>query len=63
MCVLCSVFKQGHNHGRRKEGTGGKGPLDFEIIGKKKLFFQFPGLKTKFHHFWSPWKNFGKIPY
>ena len=45
-------------------GKGGQGgPLDFEIISKERLFFQFRGVKTKFHHFWPPWKNFGKIPY
>jgi len=46
-------------------GRGGLGLLlDFEIIGKKRLFFQFRGVKTKFNHFWPPpGKNFGKIPY
>jgi len=45
-------------------GTGGAlAPLDFEIISKNKLFFQFRGVKTKFHHFWPPGKIFGKIPY
>jgi len=39
-------------------------PLYFEIISKKRLFFQFQGVRTKFHHFWPPpGKNFGKIPY
>ena len=45
-------------------GTGGAldPTLDFEIISKKRLFFQFRGVKNKFHHFWpSPvnknWEN------
>ena len=43
-------------------GTGGPWPLlDFEIISKKRLFFQFRGVKIKFHHFWPPlekvWEN------
>jgi len=39
-------------------------PLDFEIISEKRLFVQFRGVKSKFHHFWPPpGKNFGKIPY
>jgi len=43
-------------HGRRK---GGQDPLDFEIISKKRLFFQFRGVKNKFNHFWPPpWKKF-----
>jgi len=47
-----------------REGRGELCPLDFEIIGKKRLFFQFRGIKNKFHHFWpSPGKIFGKIPY
>ena len=51
-------------HGRRKGGQEGLAPLDFEIIGKKLLFFQFRGVKTKFHHFWPPTgKIFGKISY
>ena len=37
-------------------------PLDFEIISKKRLFFQFRGVKNKFHRFWPPpgktfWEN------
>jgi len=35
-------------------GRGGLGPLDFEIISKKRLFFQFREVKNKFHRFWSP---------
>ena len=27
-------------------------PLGFEIISKQKIFFQFRGVKNKFHHFW-----------
>jgi len=43
---------------RRK---GGQDPQDFEIIGKKRLFFQFRGVKNKFHHLWPPpGKIFGK---
>jgi len=50
-------------HGRLKEGQGGKAPVDVEIIGKKRLFFQFQEVKTKFHHFRPPpGKNFGKNP-
>jgi len=41
-----------------------EGGADFGIISKKRLFFQFRGVKNKFHHFWPPLeKNFGKIPY
>jgi len=44
-------------------GRGGKAPLGFEIISKK-MFFQFRGVKIKFHHFWPPHleKIFGKSP-
>jgi len=49
-------------HGRRKRG-GAKPPLDFEIISKKRLFFQFRGVKNKFHHFCLPLeKILGKSP-
>ena len=34
------------------------------IISKKRLFFQFRGVKNKFHHFYPlSGKNFGKISY
>ena len=37
--------------------------LDFEIISKKRLFFQFLGVKNKFHRFWPPLeKILGKSP-
>jgi len=36
--------------------------LDFEIIGKKRLFFQFRGVKNKFHHFPPPWKKIWENP-
>ena len=37
--------------------------LDFEIISKKRLFFQFRGAKNKFHHFCPPLeKILGKFP-
>ena len=46
------------------EGEGRRclAPLDFEIISKKILFFQFRGIKNKFHHhFWPPLeKSLGK---
>jgi len=43
---------------------GALASLDFEIISKKRLFFQFRGVKNKFHHIWPPLeKNLGKIPY
>ena len=46
--------------GRRR---GSSHPLHFEIISKKRLFFQFRGVKTKFHHFWPPLENIlGKSP-
>jgi len=47
-----------------ERGAGGaKSPLDFEIISKKTLVFQFRGVKTKFHHFCPPpGKDFGKTP-
>ena len=35
--------------------------LDFEIISKTRLFFQFRGVKTKFHHFCLE-KMLGKSP-
>jgi len=42
---------------------GGQGPtLDFEIISKKRLFFQFRGVKSKFHHIWPPWKKSFRRP-
>jgi len=45
---------------------GGEGealaPLDFEIISKKGSFFQFRGVKNKFHHFCPPWKNIWENP-
>jgi len=45
-------------------GPGGPwSPLDFEIISKKRLFFQFRGIKTNSTTFGHPWKNFGKIPF
>jgi len=37
-------------------------PLNFEIISKKRLFFQFQGVKNKFHQFWPPWKKFWENP-
>jgi len=44
--------------GVRRGGNGG-----FEIISKKRLFFQFRGVKNKFHHFWPPLeKILGKSP-
>jgi len=46
--------------GVRNGGQGGLAPLNFEIISKKRLFFQFRGVKNKFHHFWPPWKKFGE---
>jgi len=49
----------------RGEQRGAFPPLDFEIISKKRLFFQFRRVKTKFHSplLPPPGKNFGKIPY
>ena len=44
-----------------ERGAGGPSPLDFEIISKKRLFFQFRGVKNKFHHFYPPWKKFWEI--
>jgi len=60
-----SVFVVRLTHGRRMGRAGGAlPPLDFEINSKKILFFQFRGVKNKFHHFWHPpGKIFGKIPY
>jgi len=50
--------------GIERGGQGASAPLDFEIICKKRLFFQFRGVKNKFHRFWPPpGKNVGKIPY
>jgi len=48
-----------------REGQGwALASLDFETISKKRLFFQFRGVKNKFYRFWlPPGKNFGKIPY
>jgi len=37
-------------------------PLEFEIISKKRLFFQFRGVETKFHHFCPPRKKFWENP-
>jgi len=33
----------------RGGGRGGQAPLDFENFSKKRLFFQFRGVKIKFH--------------
>ena len=45
-------------------GRGGLAPPGFWNYWQKRLFFQFRGVNTKFHHFWPhPGKNFGKIPY
>jgi len=50
-------------HGRRKGGQEGLGPLDFEIISKKRLFFQFRGVKAIFTTFDPPVeKILGKSP-
>jgi len=38
-------------------GVGGPN-YNFEIISKKRLFFQFRGIKNKFHHIWPPWNKF-----
>jgi len=46
-------------------GVGGRPrpPLDFKIIGKKRLSFNFEGVKTKFHHVCPPLEKFlGKSP-
>jgi len=40
---------------------GGKLPWISKLLAKI-LFFQFRGVKTKFHHFWSPWKKFWENP-
>jgi len=62
--VLCMWAWERCRHGRRKGGAGGDlAPLDFEIISKKMLFFQFRGVKTKFHHFCPPLETiFGISP-
>ena len=66
-CKWCVVFApqtvsrsaKPPGHGHRK---GEHAPLGFENISKKRLFFQFRGVKVKFHHFWPPpGKKFGKI--
>jgi len=31
--------------------------FSYDIFTKKRLFYQFQGGKTKFHHFWPPWTN------
>jgi len=36
--------------------------MDFENIIKKELFSYFREGKNKFHHFWLPYKTFGKPP-
>ena len=46
----CRVACMGVGRG----GMGGQAPLDFEIISKKRLFFQFRRVKTKFHNFCPP---------
>ena len=43
-------------------GRGARPPLEFEIISKKRLFFQFPGVKNKFHRFGPLEKILGKPP-
>jgi len=54
------TFRKHWGHGCRKGGAWP--PLGFEIISKKRLFFQFRGVKTKFHHFCSHWKKFWGNP-
>jgi len=41
---------------------GGGPPVDFEITRKKRLFFQFRGVKTKFNHFWSALEKIPPTP-
>ena len=41
-----------------RQGRGALIPLDFTIITKKWLFFQFRGVKNKFHHFWPLLEKF-----
>jgi len=49
-------------HGRRNGGP--RPPLDFEIISKKWLFFQFSRDKNQISPLLAPpGKKFGKIPY
>jgi len=36
--------------------------LEFKILSKKVCFLSFELEKNKFHHFWPPWKKFGKSP-
>ena len=44
-------------------GAGGKGSPGFWKFQQKRLFFQFRGVKIKFHHFWpSPGKILEKSP-
>ena len=43
-------------------GRGSLDPLDFVIISKKWLFFQFRGVKSKFHHFLPPGKKYYENP-
>jgi len=41
-------------HGRRKGRAGGPRPPWILKLFKKRLFYQFRGVKTKFHYFWPP---------
>jgi len=52
------------NHGRQKGRAGGvpSPPLDFEIISKKRLFFQFRGVKQISLLLAPSWKKFWENP-
>ena len=63
--LLPSRLNHSSMHGRRKGGgRGSHAPWILKLLAKKGCFFQFRGVKSKFHHFWQPpGKNIGKISY
>jgi len=58
----CSKITGIYRHGHWYIQAGGKPTPGFWNYWQKRLFFQFRGIKIKFHHFWSPWKKLGKSP-
>jgi len=60
MLEITPVFSgvaMGVGRGQRGQGL----PWILKILAKTGCFLNFEWEKDKFHHFWPPWKNFGKI--
>jgi len=51
------------NHGRRKRGIGGQGPLRIlKLLVKNVVFFSLSGKKQFFQQFWPSLEKFWKNP-